>query len=166
MCLFHGVPISRRRALGSFFCGGGFIPQPLERRESSVDLVGRKSFWIEVVAKPCPAKNVWILLSERPIYRHSAGTVLPVAAVDPFSAGERASYYAPAGVLSRSSGILFNVKPNGDWLAVRYNDTENNMALWEFHYGNCKPDQIQGPIQTLYARSKCVARVENEGERY
>lgn len=119
MCLFP-----RRRALGSFFCGGGFIPQPLQRRESSVDLVGRKSFWIEVVAKPCPAKNVWILLSERPIYRHSAGTVLPVAAVDPFSAGERASYYAPAGVLSRSSGILFNVKPNGDWLAVRYNDTK------------------------------------------
>jgi hypothetical protein len=30
---------------------------------------------------------------------------------------------------------LFNVKPNGDWLAVRYNDTENNVALWEFHNG-------------------------------
>jgi hypothetical protein len=27
------------------------------------------------------------------------------------------------------------VKPNGDWLAVRYNDTENNVALWEFHNG-------------------------------
>jgi hypothetical protein len=35
----------------------------------------------------------------------------------------------------RASGILFNVKPNGDWLAVRYNDTENNVALWEFHNG-------------------------------
>jgi hypothetical protein len=40
----------------------------------------------------------------------TAGTVLPVAAVDPFSAGERASYYARAGVLSRSLGILFNLK--------------------------------------------------------
>ena len=35
----------------------------------------------------------------------------------------------------RASGILFNVKPSGDWLAVRYNDTENNIGLWEFHNG-------------------------------
>jgi 3-keto-disaccharide hydrolase len=40
-----------------------------------------------------------------------------------------------SGDADRASGILFNVKPNGDWLAVRYNDTENNVALWEFHNG-------------------------------
>jgi hypothetical protein len=40
-----------------------------------------------------------------------------------------------AGDADRASGILFNVKENGDWLAVRYNDTENNVALWEFHNG-------------------------------
>jgi len=40
-----------------------------------------------------------------------------------------------AGEADRASGILFNVKPNGDWLAVRYNDTENNVGLWEFHNG-------------------------------
>src|SRR3954454_21202340 len=40
-----------------------------------------------------------------------------------------------AGDADRASGILFNVKPNGDWLSVRYNDTENNVALWEFHNG-------------------------------
>ena len=40
-----------------------------------------------------------------------------------------------AGDADRASGILFNVKPNGDWLAIRYNDTENNVALWEFHNG-------------------------------
>jgi hypothetical protein len=39
------------------------------------------------------------------------------------------------GEADRCSGILFNVKPNGDWLAVRYNDTENNVAFWEFHNG-------------------------------
>ena len=39
------------------------------------------------------------------------------------------------GDSDRASGILFNVKPNGDWLAVRYNDTENNVAMWEFHNG-------------------------------
>ena len=40
-----------------------------------------------------------------------------------------------SGDADRASGILFNVKPNGDWLSVRYNDTENNVALWEFHNG-------------------------------
>lgn len=40
-----------------------------------------------------------------------------------------------SGDADRASGILFNVKPNGDWLSVRYNDTENNMGLWEFHNG-------------------------------
>jgi hypothetical protein len=44
-----------------------------------------------------------------------------------------------AGEADRCSGILFNVKPNGDWLSVRYNDTENNVALWEFHNGIRRP---------------------------
>src|SRR5262245_20204029 len=35
----------------------------------------------------------------------------------------------------RVSCILFIVKRNGDWLAIRYNATENNVALWEFHNG-------------------------------
>jgi len=37
-----------------------------------------------------------------------------------------------AGDLDRCSGILFNVKPNGDWLSTRYNDTEYNITLWTF----------------------------------
>jgi hypothetical protein len=40
-----------------------------------------------------------------------------------------------SGNSDRASGIAFNVKPNGDWLAIRYNDTEHNVALWEFHNG-------------------------------
>jgi hypothetical protein len=39
------------------------------------------------------------------------------------------------GDADRASGILFNVKPNGDWLAVRYSDAESNLGLWEFHNG-------------------------------
>ena len=50
-----------------------------------------------------------------------------------------------AGDADRASGILFNVKPNGDWLAVRYNDTENNVALWEFHNGIRRNVQLQRP---------------------
>jgi hypothetical protein len=56
--------------------------------------------------------------------------------VDNFSAGTIGmKFKTVSGVSDRCSGILFNVKPNGDWLAVRYNDTENNIALWEFHNG-------------------------------
>ena len=33
-----------------------------------------------------------------------------------------------AGDSDRCSGMVFNVKPNGDWLAIRYNDTENNIV--------------------------------------
>jgi len=56
--------------------------------------------------------------------------------VDNFSNGTiTVKFKTIAGDADRASGILFNVKPNGDWLAVRYNDTENNVALWEFHNG-------------------------------
>ena len=63
----------------------------------------------------------------------------PVAvlkSVDNFSNGTISmKFKTVAGDADRCSGILFNVKPNGDWLAVRYNDTENNVAFWEFHNG-------------------------------
>jgi hypothetical protein len=63
----------------------------------------------------------------------------PVAVLrglDKFSDGTISmKFKTVAGDSDRCSGILFNVKPNGDWLAVRYNDTENNVALWEFHNG-------------------------------
>lgn len=47
----------------------------------------------------------------------------------------RVQFKTVAGEADRASGLLFNVKPNGDWLAVRFNDTENNVAFWEFHNG-------------------------------
>ena len=63
----------------------------------------------------------------------------PVAllrSVSAFSAGTISlKFKTISGDSDRASGIVFNVKPNGDWLAVRYNDTENNVALWEFHNG-------------------------------
>ena len=65
--------------------------------------------------------------------------VFPIAVlrgVDTFSNGTiSVKFKTVAGDADRTSGILFNVKPNGDWLCVRYNDTEHNIALWEFHNG-------------------------------
>ena len=63
----------------------------------------------------------------------------PVAvlkSVESFSNGTITTKFKTiGGELDRASGILFNVKPNGDWLCIRYNDTEQNIVLWEFHNG-------------------------------
>jgi hypothetical protein len=56
--------------------------------------------------------------------------------VDTFTNGTiSVKFKTVGGDADRASGILFNVKANGDWLAARYNDTENNVGLWEFHNG-------------------------------
>ena len=39
------------------------------------------------------------------------------------------------GTLDRCAGILFDLKPNGDYLAVRFNGTEDNLVLWTFNAG-------------------------------
>ena len=39
------------------------------------------------------------------------------------------------GTLDRCAGILFDVKPSGDYLAVRFNGTEDNVVLWTFNNG-------------------------------
>ncbi|MCX6590417.1 MAG: hypothetical protein NTZ56_02720 [Acidobacteria bacterium] len=62
--------------------------------------------------------------------------VAVLTGVDNFSNGTlKVKFKTMGGETDRCSGILFNVKPNGDWLAVRFNDTENNVAFWEFHNG-------------------------------
>jgi hypothetical protein len=40
-----------------------------------------------------------------------------------------------AGQLDQCAGILFNLKPNGDYLTVRFNGKEDNVVLWTFKHG-------------------------------
>lgn len=40
-----------------------------------------------------------------------------------------------SGQLDKCAGILFNVKPNGDYLTVRFNGKEDNLVLWTFKQG-------------------------------
>lgn len=40
-----------------------------------------------------------------------------------------------AGKIDQGAGILFNLKPNGDYLALRANPLENNLVLWKFERG-------------------------------
>src|SRR5690349_20153640 len=68
--------------------------------------------------------------------------------VETFSTGTiSVKFKTVAGDADRAAGIVFNVKPNGDWLAIRYNDTENNVALWEFHNGIRRPVRFSDPTK-------------------
>jgi hypothetical protein len=40
-----------------------------------------------------------------------------------------------AGKIDQGAGILFNLKRNGDYLALRANPLENNLVLWKFERG-------------------------------
>jgi len=40
-----------------------------------------------------------------------------------------------AGRIDQGAGILFDLKPNGDYYAIRANPLENNLVLWRFKHG-------------------------------
>ena len=56
--------------------------------------------------------------------------------VDDFHDGEIGVWFKiVAGQLDECAGILFNLKPNGDYLTVRFNGMEDNVVLWTFNKG-------------------------------
>lgn len=56
--------------------------------------------------------------------------------IDDFHDGEISMRFKlVAGQLDQCAGILFNLKPNGDYLAVRFNGKEDNVVLWTFKQG-------------------------------
>jgi hypothetical protein len=53
-----------------------------------------------------------------------------------FTEGEIAvRFEGLSGRIDQGAGILFNLKPNGDYLTVRANCLENNLVLWKFEKG-------------------------------
>jgi hypothetical protein len=56
--------------------------------------------------------------------------------VDDFRGGEiTVRFEGLSGRIDQGAGILFNLKPNGDYLALRANCLENNLVLWKFEKG-------------------------------
>lgn len=56
--------------------------------------------------------------------------------VDDFHDGEISlRFKLIGGALDQCAGILFNLKPNGDYLTVRFNGKEDNLVLWTFDKG-------------------------------
>src|SRR5438477_1711281 len=56
--------------------------------------------------------------------------------VDDFKNGEiTVRFEGLSGRIDQGAGILFNLKPNGDYLTIRANCLENNLVLWKFEKG-------------------------------
>src|SRR3954465_5030109 len=56
--------------------------------------------------------------------------------VDNFKNGEIGMRFEGiSGRIDQGAGILFNLKTNGDYLALRANPLENNLVLWKFENG-------------------------------
>jgi hypothetical protein len=56
--------------------------------------------------------------------------------VQDFKSGEiTVRFEGLSGRIDQGAGILFNLKPNGDYLTIRANCLENNLVLWKFEKG-------------------------------
>jgi hypothetical protein len=56
--------------------------------------------------------------------------------IDDFREGEISLRFKPIdGRIDQAAGILFDLKPNGDYFTVRANALENNLVLWQFKQG-------------------------------
>src|SRR5438309_11554577 len=59
-----------------------------------------------------------------------------VREVEDFRGGEiTVRFEGLSGRIDQGAGILFNLKPNGDYLTLRANCLENNLVLWQFVNG-------------------------------
>jgi hypothetical protein len=85
------------------------------------------------------AREIYGARHEEFIDNVQAFAYFPIAvakAIENFENGEiSVRFKMVGGALDRCSGILFNVKPNGDYLTVRFNGTEDNLVLWTFVSG-------------------------------
>jgi hypothetical protein len=58
------------------------------------------------------------------------------ASVDDFEGGEIRVRFKPlSGRIDQGAGIVFNLKPNGDYLTLRANALENDLVLWSVNHG-------------------------------
>src|SRR5436305_2530556 len=56
--------------------------------------------------------------------------------VENFTGGEiTVRFQGLSGRIDQGAGILFNLKPNGDYLTIRANCLENNLVLWKVEKG-------------------------------
>jgi hypothetical protein len=73
--------------------------------------------------------------------------------VDSFKSGEIALRFKPiAGKIDQAAGIIFDAKPNGDYLILRANALEDNLILFSFVHGKRSSIKRAGEISTPTGR--------------
>ena len=73
-----------------------------------------------------------------------------------------------AGQLDSCAGILFNLKPSGDYLTVRFNGKEDNVVLWTFLKGKRSfvkkgSEEVHLPMNEWHRMKIKVAGTKLEG---
>src|SRR3954447_15194978 len=118
------------------------------------------------------ARELYGARNEEFIESVKAFAYFPIAVykgLDDFQNGEiSVRFQMVGGALDRCAGILFNVKPNGDYLTVRYNGTEDNVVLWTFNNGVRKfvkraPDLVPLELGTWHTLKISVHGVQLQG---
>ena len=104
--------------------------------------------WREGQPSPRIAENARALYGERAaefldrVQAHASYPYAILPGLSDFRAGDIAVRFAClSGRIDQGAGILFNLKPNGDYLTVRANCLENNLVLWKFE--NARRSQVK-----------------------
>jgi ABC-2 type transport system permease protein len=96
----------------------------------------------------------------------TAYAYFPIAilkSVEDFREGEISlRFEGISGRIDQAAGIIFNVKPNGDYLILRANCLENNLVLFKYEHG--KRSQVKWYPQHSNSES-AVARPEARSQR-
>jgi hypothetical protein len=135
---FSGDTVGAEPTSFTAIVGNWVIAQDGDNRVLAVD--GRK--WKEGQASAGIADKARAVYGER--YAEFLDNVQAYAyypyavakGIDNFTDGEISMRFKPLeGRIDQGAGILFNLKPNGDYLTVRANALENNLVLWQFVRG-------------------------------
>src|SRR5207248_3888978 len=96
---------------------------------------GQSSAGIAVKARALYGERYAEFLDRVQAYAYFPYAVVPN--VENFTGGEiTVRFEGLSGRIDQGAGILFNLKPNGDYLTIRANCLENNLVLWKFEKGN------------------------------
>jgi hypothetical protein len=119
---------------------GDWIIAPDERGKPVLQVDGRQ--WIKgqpSAGLAAKARTIYGAKHEEFIDSVKAYAYFPYAVakdIPDFTNGEiSVRFRLLAGQLDQCAGILFNLKPNGDYLTVRFNGKEDNLVLWTFKGG-------------------------------
>jgi len=105
-------------------------------------LVANGEKWSGQSARPDleqASRNLFGSVNDSLIANASAPGAFPFAvatAVDSFSSGTlRTQFNMIAGKTDQIAGVMFGLRPSGEYFYVRYNTRDGNVALWKFANG-------------------------------